>query len=97
MPGGECSGEGETVTRFSSSVKRIHPRATPKMKRREFGRLVETTVAQRLNQVSPAHSGIRFPQNACVSCAHLELCLNNQRLIAANLIRRPGSKFPRLA
>jgi len=61
-------------------------------KRREFGRLVETTVAQIESGEFPAHSGIRFPQNACVSCAHLGLCLNNQQLIAANLIRKPGAR-----
>ena len=60
-------------------------------KRREFGRLVETTVAQIDSGEFPAHSGIRFPQNGCVSCAHLGLCLNNQQLIAANLIRKPGA------
>jgi hypothetical protein len=60
-------------------------------KRREFGRLVETTVAQIDSGEFPAHSGIRFPQNVCVSCAHLGLCLNNQQLIAANLIRKPGA------
>ena len=60
-------------------------------KRREFGRLVETTAAQIASAEFPAHSGIRFPQNACVSCTHLGLCLNNQQLIAANLIRNPGA------
>ncbi len=37
------------------------------------------------------HSGIRFPQNGCVSCPHLGLCLNNQELVEAKLIRRPGA------
>jgi hypothetical protein len=60
-------------------------------KRREFGRLVETTVAQIDSGEFTAHSGIRFPQNGCVSCAHLGLCLNNQQLIAANLLRNPGA------
>lgn len=60
-------------------------------KRREFERLVETTVAHIDSAEFPAHSGIRFPQNTCVSCAHLGLCLNNQQLIAANLIRNPGA------
>ena len=59
--------------------------------RREYGRLVETTVAQIDSAAFPPHSGIRFPQNGCVSCAHLGLCLNNQQLIAANLIRNPGA------
>jgi PD-(D/E)XK nuclease superfamily protein len=59
--------------------------------RREFGRLVETTVRQIEAAQFPSHSGIRFPQNGCLSCAHLGLCLNNRQLIDANLIRRPGA------
>ncbi len=59
--------------------------------RQGYGRLVETTVAQiGAGQFFP-HSGIRFPQNGCVSCPHLGLCLNNQSLIDANLIRRAGA------
>ena len=59
--------------------------------RREYGRLVEATVGQiKAGEFIP-HSGIRFPQNGCVSCAHLGLCLNNQSLIDANLIRRAGA------
>jgi hypothetical protein len=59
--------------------------------RREFGRLVETTAAQIESGAFPPHSGIRFPQNGCLSCAHLGLCLNNQQMIATNLIRNPGA------
>jgi PD-(D/E)XK nuclease superfamily len=59
--------------------------------RREFGRLVENTVGQLESGQFPSHSGIRFPQNGCTSCFHLGLCLNNQRLIEANLIRKPGA------
>ncbi len=59
--------------------------------RREFGRLVETTVGQIEAGQFVAHSGIRFPQNGCVSCPHLGLCLNNQRLIDGNLIRKAGA------
>jgi hypothetical protein len=59
--------------------------------RREFGQLVETTIGQiEAGQFLP-HSGIRFPQNGCVSCPHLGLCLANQTLIASKLIRRPGA------
>ena len=59
--------------------------------RRDFGLLVEDSV-QRIEaaQFLP-HSGIRFPQSGCVSCSHLGLCLNNQRLIDANLIRKAGA------
>jgi hypothetical protein len=59
--------------------------------RREYGRLVEATVSQiESGQFSP-HSGIRFPQNGCLSCSHLGLCLDSQELIAANLIRKSGA------
>jgi len=59
--------------------------------RREFGQLVESTVGQIEAGQFPTHSGIRFPQNGCVSCPHLGLCLGNQQLIDAKLIRRPGA------
>jgi hypothetical protein len=60
-------------------------------RRQEFGQLVETTIGQiEAGQFLP-HSGIRFPQNGCVSCAHLGLCLDNQMLIASKLFRRPGA------
>ena len=59
--------------------------------RKEFGRLVETTVHQLESGQFSSHSGIRFPQNGCVSCSHLGLCLDNQQLVEANLIRRPGA------
>jgi len=59
--------------------------------RREFGRLVEATIHQLESGHFSSHSGIRFPQNGCVSCPHLGLCLDNQQLIEANLIRRPGA------
>jgi hypothetical protein len=49
--------------------------------RREFGQLVEATVNQiEAGQFLP-HSGIRFPQNGCVSCAHLGICLGDQQLL----------------
>ena len=60
--------------------------------RQEYGRLVETTT---VNQIEAGHfnphSGIRFPQNGCMSCPHLGLCLNNEQLVADNLIRKPGA------
>jgi hypothetical protein len=59
--------------------------------RREFGRLVESTINQLESGQFSSHSGIRFPQNGCVSCSHLGLCLDNQRLIETNLVRRPGA------
>jgi hypothetical protein len=59
--------------------------------RQEFGRLVETTISQIEAAQFVSHSGIRFPQNGCLSCPHLGLCLNNQPLIDTNLVRKAGA------
>jgi hypothetical protein len=59
--------------------------------RAEFDRVVGTTIAQIESAQFPFHSGIRFPQNGCMSCAHLGLCLNDQRLIDSSLIRTAGA------
>ena len=78
-------------------VRKNHPEiqyltaAITEEQRREYGRLVETTVAQIEAGQFPSHSGIRFPQNGCISCPHLGLCLGNQELISTNLIRKPGA------
>ena len=58
---------------------------------REYGQLVAATVSQIKSGQFHPHSGIRFPQNGCVSCPHLGLCLDRQELIATNLIRKPGA------
>jgi hypothetical protein len=57
----------------------------------EYGELVGRTVSQIESGAFPAHSGIRFPHNACLSCAHLGMCLGNQNLIDSHLIRKPGA------
>jgi hypothetical protein len=59
--------------------------------RQEYGRLVATTIAQIETAQFPSHSGIRYPQNGCVSCPNLGLCLGDQKLIDAHLIRTPGA------
>lgn len=61
----------------------------PEEQRQEFGRLVEITIGQIEAGYFDSHSGIRFPQNGCVSCSHLGLCLKNEQLVAANLVRKP--------
>ena len=58
--------------------------------RLEFGRLVAATINQTDSAQFPSHSGIRFPQNGCTSCSHIGLCLDNQKLINAKLIRTSG-------
>jgi hypothetical protein len=59
--------------------------------RAEFSQLVAATVHQIQSGQFPAHSGIRFPQNGCTSCAQLGLCLGNSQLVDAQLIRHPGA------
>jgi len=58
---------------------------------REFSQLVEETTGRiGAGQFLP-HSGIRFPQNGCVSCPYLGLCLGKQELVEAKVIRQPGA------
>jgi hypothetical protein len=59
--------------------------------RQEFGQIVEAAARQIEAAQFPSRPGIRFPQNGCVSCAHLGLCLGNQSLIESKLIRQPGA------
>ena len=59
--------------------------------RQEFGQLVGTTISQIEAAQFPTHSGIRFPQNGCVNCSHLGLCLHDQEMIDSNLMRTPGA------
>ena len=59
--------------------------------RQEFGRLVATTIGQIEAAQFPAHSGIRFPQNGCVSCAHLGLCLDDQTADRIQSYPSPGA------
>lgn len=59
--------------------------------RLEFGLSVERTIQQIESVQFPSRPGIRFPQNGCVSCAYLGLCLGNQQLVSTNLVRRPGA------
>jgi PD-(D/E)XK nuclease superfamily protein len=65
--------------------------AISEAQRLEFGQLVEETTGRiEAGQFLP-HSGIRFPQNGCVSCPYLGLCLGNQQLVDSKLIRLPGA------
>ncbi len=58
--------------------------------REQFGALVQETI----QRIESAHflprPGIRFPQNGCISCSYLGLCLGNQELAASQILRRPG-------
>jgi PD-(D/E)XK nuclease superfamily len=60
--------------------------------RREFGHLVENTIRRIESADFLPHSGIRFPQNPCNSCPYIGLCLDQQQMVEAGLIRRPGAE-----
>ena len=59
--------------------------------RREFAQSVGATVGQIEAGQFATHSGIRFPQNGCLSCSQLGLCLGNQHLVDAKLMRLHGA------
>ncbi len=58
--------------------------------REDFAHVVETTIKQIEAGDFLPHSGIRFPQNPCLSCPYVGLCLNNPGIVASRLIRKPG-------
>lgn len=59
--------------------------------RREFGQLVEETTGRIAAGQFLPRTGIRFPQNGCLACPYLGLCLDNQELVASRLVRLPGA------
>jgi hypothetical protein len=60
--------------------------------REEFGRLVEGTIKRIEVAEFLPHSGIRFPQNPCITCPYIGLCLGQHPLVDTNLVRRPGAE-----
>jgi PD-(D/E)XK nuclease superfamily protein len=61
--------------------------------RQEFAALLADTVQQIDAGRFLPHSGIRFPQNPCLSCAYVGLCLAKPELAEAKLVRRPGGSL----
>ena len=59
--------------------------------RREFGQLAEDTIGRIESAHFLPHSGIRFPQNGCMTCSYMGLCLHNDNLVEARLTRQPGA------
>jgi CRISPR/Cas system-associated exonuclease Cas4 (RecB family) len=60
--------------------------------REEFGRLIEDTIRRIESAEFLPHSGIRFPQNPCMTCPYTGLCLGNKETVDATLMRRPGAE-----
>jgi CRISPR/Cas system-associated exonuclease Cas4 (RecB family) len=62
------------------------------VQREEFGQMVDDTV----RRIEAGHffpnAGIRFPQNPCVSCPYMGLCLGRQDLASRVLTHRPGAE-----
>ena len=75
-------------------VRKHHPEiqylraSISEAQRLEFGRLVETTIGQIEGVQFHPHSGIRFPQNGCVSTSWS--LPRQSSLIDGNLIRTAG-------
>jgi hypothetical protein len=62
------------------------------LQREEFGHLVESTIKRIDSADFLPHSGIRFPQNPCMTCPYTGLCLGNKEIVGAALVRRPGAE-----
>ena len=78
------------VRKRSPEIQYLRTRITD-AQRQEFGVLVDEAIQQIESAHFLPHSGIRFPQNGCVTCPYLGLCLANRPLIDARLIRRAGA------
>jgi len=60
--------------------------------RADYESLVRNTIQRIESACFLQHSGIRFPQNGCLGCSHLGLCLDQKKLVEAKLIRRPEAE-----
>jgi hypothetical protein len=60
--------------------------------RQEFGELVEETIERIRIGHFPRHGGIRFPQESCLSCGHVGLCLDQPDLVERHLVRKSGAE-----
>ncbi len=60
--------------------------------RREYAALVGETIRQIESGLFLPHTGVRFPQNGCLSCACQGLCLDQPDLVQLKLQRRPGGE-----
>ena len=67
------------------------PTHISQQQRQEFGYLVEEAIGRIESAHFPPYSGIRFPQNGCLGCPYLELCLHPEKTTHSNLIRKPGA------
>jgi hypothetical protein len=57
-----------------------------------YAQVVDRAISQIEAGEFPPHSGIRFPQDGCIGCSHLGLCLGNPDLIESKLSRKNGAE-----
>jgi hypothetical protein len=62
----------------------------PEQQRQEYAALVGETIRQIESGLYLPHTGVRFPQNGCLSCVCQGLCLDQPALVDRHLVRRPG-------
>jgi hypothetical protein len=56
-----------------------------------YEQMVEAAVSRIQACEFHPHSGVRFPQNTCLSCSHIGMCLGNQELMSSKLVRKKGA------
>ena len=61
--------------------------------REEYSTLVRDTIAQIESARFLPRSGIRFPNNGCMSCSFIGLCLCNQDLVDSKLVQSRGGEL----
>jgi hypothetical protein len=61
--------------------------------RQQYGELVRDTVQQIESARFLPHSGIRFPNNGCVTCPFIGLCLCKKDLVTATLVQSRGGEL----
>jgi hypothetical protein len=72
-------------------VQYLHTSITEEQ-RLEFSQLVRETIEHIERAQFLPHSGIRFPQNPCSSCAYIGLCLGKPDVVESALVRRTGAE-----
>jgi hypothetical protein len=61
--------------------------------RQQYGELVRDTIVQIELARFLRHSGIRFPNNGCVTCPFIGLCLCNRALVDSKLLQTSGGEL----
>src|SRR5205814_1081916 len=80
------------VRKRSPEIQYLHT-AISDAQREEYGRLVEDTIRQIEAARFLPHSGIRFPNNGCVTCPFVGICLCNQELVNSKLVQVRGGEL----